>query len=309
MKKTAIISLLTIVLLNTSCLRLDDLLHNNNINPITEYKLGDYEGEIAFTLPDSMKIEQDKIHLFQILSDFDGVAKNIYALYLGDTARIAIDTVILYCHGNWDHLDYYYPCIQLLANAGGKHNYGVMSFDYRGYGLSEGYPTESFLYADTDAAMKWLKSKGLTNDRLVIYGFSMGTAPATELTANTRSMTPSKLILEAPFASGETLVQDATGLALPGSYIIDLKIDNAQEIQKVTQPFLWFHGTDDKKIRIETHGEVVYKNYGGTVSYACRVPGAGHSDIPVVLGYDHYLNIIDNFIKGNLTYSGLITED
>jgi len=293
----------------TSCLRLDELLHNNNINPISEYLLGDYQGETPYKLPDSMKIEPENIYLFQILSEFEGVAKNIYALYLGDTSRISIDTVILYCHGNYDHLDFYYPCVQLLANAGGKHNYGVMAFDYRGYGLSEGFPTEDFLYADTDAAMQWLKSKGLTNDRLIMYGFSMGSAPATELTANTRSMTPSKLILEAPFASGETFVQDATGLALPGAYILNLKIDNAKEIQKVNQPFLWLHGTDDKTIRIETHGEVVFKNYKGSAGFACRIPQAGHSDIQPILGYDTYLFIIDSFIKGKLTYGGIISKN
>jgi len=308
MKRIYII-VFSVLVVFSSCLRLDEFLHNNNINPITEYKLGDYDGEIAFTLPDSMKIEPENIHLFTMLSEFDGVEKNIYALYLGDTSRIATDTVILYCHGNWDHLDYYYPCVQLLAHAGGKHNYGVMTFDYRGYGLSEGYPTESFLYADTDAAMKWLKSKGLTSDRLIIYGFSMGSAPATELTANTRTLIPSKLILEAPFASGEVFVQDATGMAIPGSYLINLKIDNAREIQKINKPFLWMHGLEDTSIKIDTHGEVVYRNYKGPKGFACRIPEAGHSNIPVVLKYDFYLSIIDNFIKDELTYSGIISKD
>jgi len=306
----SILFLLFCVLVSlNSCMRLDDLLHNNNINTISAYTFEDYTGEIAFTLPDSMKINADKRHLFQITSSHENDNKKIYALYLGDTNRIAIDTVILYCHGNYDHLDYYYPCIKLLAHAGGKHNYGVMSFDYRGYGLSEGVPTEDFLYADTDAALKWLKSKGLTEDRLIMYGFSLGSAPATELTANVRTLKPAKLILEAPFAAGEVFVQDATGLALPGVYFMNVKIDNALEIQKIQQAFLWFHGTDDSSIRIETHGELVFKNYNGIAPYACRVPGAAHSDIPVVLKYNTYLKIIDDFIKGNLAYNNLITKN
>lgn len=128
-------------------------------------------------------------------------------MYLGYITRIATDTVILYYHDNKDHLDFYYPPVQLLAWVGGKHRFGVMSFDYRGFGLSEGKPSESSLYADADAAMQWLKQQGLSSDRLIIYGFSMGTAPATELTAKPRSLTPSKLILEVIFASAEVFIK------------------------------------------------------------------------------------------------------
>jgi hypothetical protein len=40
-------------------------------------------------------------------------------------------------------------------------------------------------------------------------------------------------LLEAPFASSKVMVQDATGLSLPASFVTDLKIDNAEEIKKV----------------------------------------------------------------------------
>jgi hypothetical protein len=58
-------------------------------------------------------------------------------------------------------------------------------------------------------------------------------------------MNPSKLILEAPFASAETMIQDASGLALPSEFFTTLKINNAEEIKSVTQPFCWIHGEDD----------------------------------------------------------------
>ena len=70
------------------------------------------------------------------------MTKKIHAVYLGNIADIATDTIILYCHGNRDHLDFYWPRIKLLANVGGKNRYGVLAMDYRGFGLSEGPATE-----------------------------------------------------------------------------------------------------------------------------------------------------------------------
>jgi pimeloyl-ACP methyl ester carboxylesterase len=221
----------------------------------------------------------------------------IYAVYIGDINRIATDTVIMYCHGNADHLDFYWPRAKLLANVGSKNRYGVMMIDYRGYGLSDGKASESGLYADVDTALAWLKSKGLTDSRLIMYGFSLGTAPAVELTAHPRSLTPAKLILEAPFSSSETMVQNATLLSLPGSYFVNAKINNAEKIKEINQPFLWLHGTDDEKLEIKTHGEVVYKNYPGSSKFAYRIPGAGHSDLPIVMGLENYKKAIEDFVK------------
>ena len=91
-------------------------------------------------------------------------------------------------------MDFYWQRAKLLANVGGKNKYGVLMIDYRGYGMSEGKPSEEGMYTDVNTALNWLKKSGLTNDRLVMYGFSLGTAPACELTANTRDMVPSILI-------------------------------------------------------------------------------------------------------------------
>ncbi len=292
------LSLLCIVAVS-SCARLDDNLFNPNENKITEYKLSNYQGEVDFKLPDAYKTPDNLVTLFTLNSQAAGEtsAAKIYAVYIGDIARIATDTVIMYCHGNKDHMDFYWPRAQLLANAGGKNRYGVLMIDYRGYGLSEGEPSEKALYTDVDAALQWLKSKGLSNSRLIMYGFSMGTAPATKLTAEPRSMTPAKLMLEAPFASASAMVQDATALALPGQFVTDLQINNAEEIKKVQQPFFWIHGTDDDFLAMETQGEVVYRNYRGVYKEAHRITGANHSDIPNTMGFDNYLKAVVDFIR------------
>lgn len=299
MKKIIFFLTLIVAFGTIGCLRLDDMLYNES--PLDFYKLDDYNGEVDFRLDETYSIPDSLVHLFTLKSQTATETKptKIYALYLGDTNRIATDTVIMYCHGNRDHMDFYWQREKLLANVGGKNRFGVLMLDYRGFGMSEGKSTEESLYADVDAGLSWLKNKGLTSDRLVIYGFSLGSAPATELTAHPRSLTPSKLILESPFASAAVMVQDGSILDIPPSYFTNLEIDNAEEIKLVNQPFLWFHGIDDDFLNIETHGEVIFKNYKGVKGIAVRVAGANHGGVPQTYGFVPYCRKIEDFITEN----------
>ena len=292
------ILIIAIVFIFSSCLRLDDNLYNLT-DKITEYKLDNYTGENDFVLDNSYQIQDSLVHLFTLSSktSSESVATTIRGIYIGSLSKIKTDTVIMYCHGNKWHMDFYWQRAKLLAHVSGKNKYGVLMIDYRGYGLSEGKPTEDGLYADVDAALQWLKINGLSNSRLMIYGFSMGTAPACELTSKPRSMTPSKIILEAPFASADVMANDGSGLNMPGSFFTNLKIDNAEEIQTISQPFCWIHGTNDNFLNINTHGEVVYKNYKGNYQEAHRIDGADHGEIPVKMGFVNYLNTLSTFIK------------
>lgn len=288
--------LVAVALFLNGCLRLDENLFNQT--KLDSYKLDNYTGEVDFRLDYSYAIPDSLVHIFTLQSKTadESAATTIYAIYLGNINTISTDTVIMYCHGNRDHMDFYWQRAKLLANTGSKNRFGVMMIDYRGYGMSEGKPTESGMYEDVNSALKWLKAKGLSDSRLVMYGFSLGSAPATKLTAEPRALTPSKLLLEAPFANAETMVQDASGLSMPGSFFTDLKINNAEEIRSVQQPFFWIHGEADDFLSISTHGQVVYDNYQGTYKEAHRIAGAGHSTIPATVGFTEYMRIIKNFI-------------
>jgi pimeloyl-ACP methyl ester carboxylesterase len=286
-------------LLLPSCFRLDSNLYSAD-NTITEY-LGDaypktdewdIVPDVSFNLADSM------VHLFTLDSQTpdESTPTKIYAQYLGDISGIATDTVILYCHGNYAHMDVYWQRAKILANVGGKHRFGVLMMDYRGFGLSEGAATEDGMYADVQACVDWLQAMGLTNDRFVMYGFSLGSAPATELTANPRTLSPSWLIDEAPFASAEMMAQEGTGLAVPGSFFTNLKIDNAEEIKKVQQPFLWIHGIEDAFLSYENHGMSVWNNYQGIRGEKVSVPGGGHGTVVKTMGVAAYSEAVLGFI-------------
>lgn len=291
MKKT--IALITLTFLLHGCLDLDSLLFNPNTD-ITEYKLDDFEGEQEIEV-DAYKVTDSLNHIFTI--DVGSANEKIYAVYVGDLDSIATDTVILYLHGNAGHMDYYWPRTKLLANVHGQNNYGVLMIDYRGYGLSEGTLSESNLYEDARAAVSWLAENGLTSDQFMIYGFSLGTALAIELTANGAELSPFKIMIESPFASAEVMVQDASGLALPSSLFTNLKIDNAEEIKKINQPLYWIHGINDDFLALETHGKVVFENHQGEYKETYQIPQANHGDVPKIMGYEAYIKSLEDFIR------------
>ena len=93
------------------------------------------------------------------------------------------------------------------------------------------------------------------------------------------------------------MANDGSGLNMPGSFFTNLKIDNAEEIKTISQPFCWIHGANDNFLNINTHGEVVYKNYHGTYKEAHRISGADHGEIPVKMGFDNYTNTLSTFIR------------
>lgn len=284
------LTLLVAALAFSSC-RLDNFMFNPTT--VDEYLLENASEENpSFVLDDTYDIPQNKIELFSLKSG----GETIYAVYLGDRARIAQDTVIVYCHGNAGNLDFYWKRAKLLANLGGKNRYGVLMMDYRGYGKSTGQSTEASIYEDVNNCMIWLKDQGLTDERTIIYGFSLGGVPSVQLTANPRSLQPSAIILEAAFGSFDALVQDATELSMPGSFFGSLEMANAEVIKDVEEPLLWMHGTADDFIPY-TNGENIANNYRGRKLLKRPIVGGGHGSVPPAMGIEAYSKMVFDFIS------------
>lgn len=277
----------------TGCIKLNDIAFYNEA--ITDYLLDDYNTDLDFKLDSTYNVQN--IHEFSVNSNgFD-----IAAIYIGELSDIDTDTIILYCHGQTRHMDHYWQRAKLLANCGGKERYGVLMFDYRGYGKSEGTPTEQGMYEDVRAAYQWLLNEGASSQRIIIYGFSLGSAPATDLAAYGMSNEfPVKLILESPFASTDFIAQESTLIEVSASYITDLEFDNAEKIKLVDQPLMWMHGIEDDYVAI-TNGEAIISNYSGIDSTYVRVEGANHGQdgVPQTMGYQNYLNAVQEFIESN----------
>ncbi len=277
-----------------SCQRLDSNLFEPDTT-IDHYALDAYTGFRTFQVPDSWDVPRRAIHHLTLISNNDGDIAHIQAIYTGDTSLVFKDTIIMYCHGNADHMDYYWPRQKLLYDHG---SYGVMNVDYRGYGLSEGIPSESGLIADVEAALRWLKSKGLTGDRLIMYGFSLGSIPATQLAVHPTILEPSKLILEAPIGSIRTMAEDGAVLTMAPEFYTDLKTDNISLIKDHHRPLLWIHGEEDAFLAMKTHGQPIYNNHPG-IPYKSSflVPTGTHDDIPLKAGFEKYMQVVNHFIR------------
>jgi len=299
-KKSTYTKLLAIIFLLSlgfvSCQRLDDNLFNPTKTNV--YKLDDYSGEQDFVLDETYKIDSSKLYQFLLYSRLPNESFETYisAIYIGSLKDIATDTVILYCHGNKGNMDFYWQRAKLLAHVGGKNRYGVLMFDYRGFGASQGKSTEATMYADVDAALRWLQGYGLNGSRLIVYGFSLGSAPSTEICYKARTISPSALILEAPFASSYAMVENSAKLNMPASYYTNHQINNAKKIKSVLQPFMWIHGKEDDFLSMKTQGQVVFNNYRGKHKEAHTIDGANHSNVPNTWGFDNYKNAIYSFI-------------
>jgi uncharacterized protein len=202
-----------------------------------------------------------------------------------DTCRDGV--TILYCHGNSHCINRYWGRVELLWEMG----YRVFIFDYQGYGKSEGGPTGDRCYADGRAALEFLRGRPEVNaDRIVYYGWSMGTFITTYLAADW--LTPLGLILESPPASAEALVKEGTVFDIPGSMLTRFDFDNEKRIVRVGVPVLMMHGTEDDFLPPNRHPQrLLDAAKGHTDIEMLWAEGAGHEDVPYLLGedYAHYI--------------------
>lgn len=144
--------------------------------------------------------------------------------------------LVLYFHGNGDNLQRWGNYAVDFTNLG----FDILMVDYRGYGKSEGTPSEEFFYRDAVAIHRWATAH-LRFERLILYGRSLGSAVASYLATQVKA---DLLILETPFAE----IKDAFyWLLRPIFYIfpIHATFSNLVFMQKATCPKAIFHGTRD----------------------------------------------------------------
>lgn len=244
----------------------------------------------AYVLPDSVIPVQQREH---VQLSVDGVTMHGFFVKQVDSLRGDPTYTIVYHHGNKDHLAYYWPRVELLYKAG----FNVFIYDYNGFGMSGGTSTEASFYANAEAAWKYVFARSDVDTGFVTnYGYSLGCAAAVQI--STALHAPHALILEAPFASAESLVQSGTILNIPGSYLMDGAFANDAKIGKNTAPLLILHGTNDVFIPYEQNGKHLYE-IARNPKTLVPVEGAGHDNIPDVMGTRAYMDLITAFIKGS----------
>lgn len=166
--------------------------------------------------------------------------------------------------------------------------YGLFMLNYRGFGGSEGKPTEADNVADAQLAYDFLRTRGLLPDEIVIYGESLGTSVATQLSLKR----PAKaLVLEAPFTSAVS-VGRLTWWFLPLRLVMVDKYKTIDVIDQVTMPLLIVHGAKDSVIPLRMAEQLFAK--APEPKQIKVFSEADHNDL-----YEHgAFETVDGFLQG-----------
>ena len=188
---------------------------------------------------------------------------------------------ILLSHGNAEDIGFDLPFLQELSQAG----FNVFAYDYRGYGHSQGKPSEKGLYRDIEAAYNYLIGPlKVLPEHILVLGRSLGSGPSAYL-AGIKPV--GGLVLESAFTSIFRTV-------IPFPFFPFDQFPNLKRLSKIKCPILVIHGTKDTIVSIQ-HGKKLYDSYQGA-KQCFWVEGADHNDLYLVAD-SAYLQRILAFVQ------------
>jgi uncharacterized protein len=153
---------------------------------------------------------------------------------------------VLVCHGNAGNIGHRLDtCAALLATG-----VNVFLFDYRGYGRSQGRPSEEGTYRDAQAAHAWLRQKGFAGTNIVAFGESLGGGVVAELAVREPV---GGLVLESTFTSIPDIGAELFPW-LPVRWLGRIRYDTRSKLPHLHVPVLVMHSPADELVGIH-HGK------------------------------------------------------
>ncbi|NET43159.1 alpha/beta hydrolase [Okeania sp. SIO2B3] len=193
---------------------------------------------------------------------------------------------ILYSHGNAEDLGEILPRLQDLRDIG----FSIFSYDYQGYGTSQGNPSVKNAYQDINAAYEYLTQHlGIPANQIIVYGRSVGGGPSVDLASREPV---AGLIIESSFTTAFRVV---TRIPI---YPFD-KFRSIDKIKDVNCPVLVIHGNADRVIPF-SHGKQLFTT-ANEPKLSFWVDGAGHIDLLEVAGerYEKVMIEFANLVEQN----------
>jgi len=187
----------------------------------------------------------------------------------------------LYSHGNAEDLGQALELYQVWRGMG----FGVLAYDYPGYGESTGSPGELSSKRSILTAWKYLQDLGIPAESIVIVGRSVGGGPSTWLASQVK---PAGLVLISPFTS-------AFRVSIPFPLFPRDRFQNLKLIRTMDTPLLVIHGENDEVIPVSHGRALVEASPAGDKTFT-GIPDAGHDDLFDVAG-DEIVGQIADFAR------------
>ena len=163
--------------------------------------------------------------------------------------------------------------------------FNIFSYDYQGYGTSQGRPSVAGAYQDVNAAYEYLTQRlGIPANKIIVYGYSVGGGPSVDLASR---QPVAGLVIESSFTTAFRVV---TGIPV---YPFD-KFPNIDNIKNVNCPVLVIHGNADRVIPFY-HGQQLFAMVDQP-KLSFWVNGAGHLNLLEVAG-EEYVKVMTEFIR------------
>jgi hypothetical protein len=185
-------------------------------------------------------------------------------------------------HGNSANISYRVHWLKILHGLGAH----VMIIDYRGYGRSQGHPSEQGLYLDAQAAFDWwTKERASDRSRLILVGESLGGAVAVDLAAR---VPVDGIVLQSTFTTAWDLAKTILpfGLLQPLSGV---RFDSLAKIRKIQCPKLFIHGERDDLVPLRL-GRKLFQAAPPPKRFY-EVQGAGHNDLLRIAGSEYEIQM------------------
>lgn len=197
--------------------------------------------------------------------------------------------VVLILHGNAGNISHRMDSIAMFHRLG----YGVLIFDYRGYGRSSGKPSEQGLYQDAQTAWDHLtRQRGIAPARIVLFGESLGGAVAAWLATREK---PGALVLSSVFTSAPELGADLYPW-LPTKWLVRMRYDTRNTLAQVTCPVLIAHSPDDEIVPFR-HGQ---RLFDAAVAPKVFLPLTGGHNDSFIFMRQEWVDVLAEFLSQHI---------